>query len=89
MDHVLILLQTRPSGVDHGQHAERQSWKNRRAAKKEFLDSEPQVSFVLRFKKRNRSSYYYHQVIIVGAGQAGLTLAARLGQLNVDALILE
>jgi cation diffusion facilitator CzcD-associated flavoprotein CzcO len=29
------------------------------------------------------------QVIIVGAGQAGLSLGARLGQLNVDTLIIE
>ncbi|HEY0228302.1 MAG TPA: NAD(P)-binding protein, partial [Mycobacterium sp.] len=29
------------------------------------------------------------QVLIVGAGQGGLTLAARLGQLGVDALVVE
>lgn len=29
------------------------------------------------------------QVVVLGAGQAGLTLAARLGQLDVDAVVLE
>jgi cation diffusion facilitator CzcD-associated flavoprotein CzcO len=38
-----------------------------------------------RFKFANRDP----QVLIVGGGQAGLTLGARLGQIGVDALIIE
>lgn len=45
--------------------------------------------------KTRRAGHFNYQngrepeVIIIGGGQAGLTLAARLGQLDVDALIVE
>ncbi|KIY66331.1 putative flavin-containing monooxygenase YUCCA3 [Cylindrobasidium torrendii FP15055 ss-10] len=61
---------TRPSGVDHGENVERKSWKDTRDAKKELLDSEPEV-------------------VIIGAGQSGLALAACLGQTGVDALVVD
>ena len=42
-------------------------------------------------KRRKASAYAGHDpaVIVVGAGQAGLALAARLGQLGVDALVID
>jgi len=62
--------QTRPFGVDHGENAQRRSWKEKRVDKSEFVNEDPTV-------------------LVVGVGQAGLTIGARLGQLNVPTLIVE
>ncbi len=61
---------TRVKGVVHGENDRRTSWLDRRRAKRDFTEDEPQV-------------------LVVGAGQAGLSIAARLGQLDVDTLVIE
>ncbi|MGI8694154.1 MAG: flavin-containing monooxygenase [Geodermatophilaceae bacterium] len=60
----------RVKGVNHGENNRRTSWLDRRRAKRDFAEDEPQV-------------------LVVGAGQAGLSIAARLGQLGVDTLVVE
>lgn len=60
----------RVKGVNHGEQERRTSWLDRRRAKRDFTEDEPQV-------------------LVVGAGQAGLSIAARLGQLDVDTLVIE
>ncbi len=61
---------TRVKGVNHGENNRRTSWLDRRRAKQDFAEKEPQV-------------------LVVGAGQGGLSIAARLGQLDVDTLVIE
>ncbi len=61
---------TRVKGVNHGEDSRRASWLDRRLARQDFADDDPQV-------------------LVVGAGQAGLSIAARLGQLDVPTLVIE
>ncbi|ODQ63190.1 FAD/NAD(P)-binding domain-containing protein [Nadsonia fulvescens var. elongata DSM 6958] len=58
----------RPEGVNHGQHVDRESWKDRR--QRETARPEPAV-------------------VIVGAGQGGLNVAARLKTMGVSSLIID
>ncbi|SCV03145.1 LAMI_0H05820g1_1 [Lachancea mirantina] len=63
----------RPEGVNHGQHIQRESWAEKRARESHFGE------------KYGRQP----TVLIVGGGQGGLTVAARLRQFGVDSLIVE
>jgi putative flavoprotein involved in K+ transport len=62
----------REQGVEHGVHAGRRNWGERRAAEAAALG-------------RSRQPY----VLIVGGGQGGIGLAARLKRLGVPALVVE
>ena len=62
----------REKGVEHGVHAGRQTWLERRHQEQAELGSA-------------RQPY----VVIVGGGQGGIALAARLKRLNVPTLIVE
>jgi len=62
----------RENGVEHGVHAGRQTWLERRRQEQAELGSV-------------RQPY----VVIVGGGQGGIALAARLKRLNVPTLIVE
>ena len=62
----------RDKGVEHGVHAGRQTWLERRRQEQAELGSV-------------RQPY----VVIVGGGQGGIALAARLKRLNVPTLIVE
>ncbi|MFM8767778.1 MAG: NAD(P)/FAD-dependent oxidoreductase [Rubrivivax sp.] len=63
---------TRPSGVEHGSHRGRKTWKENR-------------------EEEARSMGYTQQpqVVIIGGGQAGIILGARLRKLGVPAIIIE
>jgi putative flavoprotein involved in K+ transport len=62
----------RPKGVDHGVHADRVTWRERRAAEVAELGVSRQPD-----------------VVIIGGGQGGIALGARLRQLDVPTIILE
>jgi putative flavoprotein involved in K+ transport len=62
----------REQGVEHGVHAGRRSWGERRAAERAAI---------------GRSEQPY--CLIVGGGQGGIALAARLKRLGVPALVVE
>jgi putative flavoprotein involved in K+ transport len=63
---------TRPKGVEHGVHASRKTWLERRAEEAATLGYSTQP-----------------YVLIIGGGQGGIGLGARLKKLGVPAIIVE
>jgi hypothetical protein len=61
----------------------------RRPSGNEFAMNELGRSWRENLESRQTLADRDPEVVVVGAGQAGLTIAARLGQLGVDALIVE
>jgi putative flavoprotein involved in K+ transport len=63
---------SRPMGAEHGVHADRQSWLERRRREADELGSTTQP-----------------EVLIIGGGQGGIALGARLRQLDVPTIIVD
>jgi cation diffusion facilitator CzcD-associated flavoprotein CzcO len=61
----------------------------RRPSGNEFAMNESGVSWREQRESRRAFADRDPEVVVVGAGQAGLTIAARLGQLGVDTLVVE
>lgn len=80
----------RPKGAEHGQHQERQNWQERRAADTNYESKEPAVVIIGIYLSISPVTQTIDtNASIPGAGQAGLTAAARLKMLNVDTLIID
>ncbi len=82
----------RPEGVSHGGLPGRKNWQERRVADENYEDSEPTVLILgmaltpeipIRKGRANSSNR------LLGAGQGGLTPAARLKMLGVSTLIID
>ena len=81
----------RPTGTDRKTEPGRKNWKQRRTAEENFEGGlEPAVLIVGKYAlSRSRAVNVANVNKLEGAGQGGLTVAARLKQLNVKALIVD
>lgn len=84
----------RPTGVAHGEHIGWMNWKERREESIEYKDREPSILVVgmcfdsfLTVKDLRKTEYLIPA--ITGAGQSGITVAARLDALGVDTLVID
>jgi hypothetical protein len=85
--HEEVTGRKRPNGVDHGEHISRTNWLDRRNAEEEFEDDEePTVLILGKYNDLSRSAY---KLTSIGAGQSGLTAAARLKMLGVKTVIVD
>ncbi|KAJ5681980.1 uncharacterized protein N7477_001920 [Penicillium maclennaniae] len=71
--HSEAVNSSRPAGVQHGGQVGRTNWKERRIIDENFEEKQPSVLVV----------------VTKGAGQGGLTIAARLKMLNIDTLVID
>lgn len=82
----------RPKGVEHGGKPGRKNWAERREEEASFTNSEDPAVLVVGKSTPNSVSTLEHfvdNVRVIGAGQAGLTAAARLKMLGVNALLID
>lgn len=82
----------RPFGVHHGEHISRNNWLDRRNIEENFEDGqEPTVLILGKSMPPSLPLAQPHSLIRPpkGAGQAGLTIAARLKMLGIKSLIVD
>lgn len=85
--HEEAIYSRRPRGVEHGDQHDRKNWAERREAEADFGEGrEPVVLVIGKFGATIKSLIY---LTLPGAGQAGLTAAARLKMLGVDTLMID
>lgn len=78
----------RPHGVEHGEHKSQLNWKDRRGVEEAFVgDEEPTVLILGMYTYPTSNKMFTN--LATGAGQAGLTVAARLKMLGVKSLIVD
>ena len=78
----------RPQGVDHGGKPGRKNWQEMRTAMENF-DGDLEPTVLILGKMAALTSRHSRLLFMIGAGQGGLTSAARLQQLQVPTLIVD
>ena len=80
----------RPNGAEHGEHASQYNWLDRRKMEENFEgDLEPTVIIMGEFYLRDCIMEVTNCNVLVGAGQGGLSIAARLKMLGITSLIVD
>ena len=87
--HEEMINGRRPAGVRDGNDHGSTNWKDQRDAQQNFDGRREPAVLILGENNRSEKSIAAADQIYIGAGQGGLTLAARLKQLDVETLIID
>ena len=88
--HGELLGHRRPKGAEHGGNPDRKNWAEKRLDAASYADGrEPSVLIIGKDLRLYLIFAFSTDLIRLGAGQGGLTAAARLSMLGVDSLIID
>ena len=79
----------RPTGSSDTSYNSHLNWKDRRSAQQSFKDASGPVVVILGNHIDSLTCTCFTDSLCVGAGQGGLTVAARLKQLGIETLIID